>query len=408
MKIKNFTVILCTILAVTSLSGCSSLPFLAAPTPTPTSTPLPTNTPLPTATPTATPVPYYVDATVLSGEIQAPAILYHRFANDTHSATSTYTRYSDLKAELQELYDAGYSLVSMSSWLNGTFSVPAGRKPLLFTLDDGIYADQIYIDSDGSPSPYSGLGILYQFSKDHPDFGYAASIYVNMGDKYYGDLRVGDWFYVSDGDVWKTQLAKTMVWAIENNVELYNHTYTHADLSITDPSGISYQLSQNDKVERDLLALVNRSDLDSKLGNIIALPFGNWPSTPVGINTLEKYVNPEGKPVAAVLEAYNADEPELTPSVFSSKFNRMSIPRITSTVGSIQWVAAHKDEIPTAAACKLGPTSADAAKDPSTLQTLISNAVQSKTCPEGVYNVNGLVFVAQNGSVSQYTGNTQQ
>jgi hypothetical protein len=340
---------------------------------------------------------------VLSGEIQAPAILYHRFANDTHAATSTYTRYSDLKAELQELYDAGYSLVSMSSWLDGTFSVPEGRKPLLFTLDDGIYSDQIYIDDDGAPSQYSGLGILYQFAKDHPDFGYAASIYVNMGDKYYGDLRIDNWFYVSDGDAWKTKLANTMVWAIENNVELYNHTYTHADLSITDPAGIEYQLQQNDKTERNLLALVNRSDLENKLGNIIALPFGNWPSSQDGINTLEKYVNPEGKPVSAVLEAYNADEPQLTPSIFSSKFNRMSIPRITSTVGSIQWVAAHKDDIPTATGCKLGPTSADDAKNASTLQTLITNAVQSQSCPNGVYHVNGFIFIAKDGTVTQFS-----
>jgi hypothetical protein len=194
-----------------------------------------------------------------------------------------------------------------------------------------------------------------------------------------------------------------MVWAIENNVELYNHTYTHADLSITDPAGIKYQLQENDITERNLLALVNRSDLDNKLGNIIALPFGNWPSSQDGINALENYVNPEGKSVAAVLEAYNADEPQLTPSIFSSKFNRMSIPRITSTVGSIQWVAAHKNDIPTATGCKLGPTSADDAKNASTLQTLITNAVQSQSCPNGVYHVNGFIFIAKDGTVTQFS-----
>jgi peptidoglycan/xylan/chitin deacetylase (PgdA/CDA1 family) len=340
----------------------------------------------------------------MSGEIQAPAILYHRFANDTHDATSTYTRFSDLKAELQKLYDAGYSLVSMSSWLNGTFSVPAGRRPLLFTLDDGIFADQLYIDEDGVPSQLSGLGILYQFSQEHPDFGYAASIYVNTGDKYYGDLQIGDWFYVSsDASVWKKKLADTIVWMMEHNIEIYNHTYTHVDLSATSLDGITYQLQKNDETVRDYLALANRSDLDAQLGNIIALPYGIWPSTQEGIDLLKNYRNPEGKPVAAILEAYNADEPQLTPSVFTANYDRMSLPRITSTVSSIDWVVAHKDEIPTAQSCQLGPTLETQAADPATLQSLISSAVQAGTCPSGVYHAGDLIFVAQNGSVSPFT-----
>ena len=390
------------ILILATLTGCSGSLF-AAPTPTATSTPLPTNTPLPSATPTVTPVPYYATALVMSGEIQAPVILYHHFAKDSHDPTTTYTRRSDFKAELQKLYDAGYSLVSMSSWLDGTFTVPEGRKPLLLTMDDGIFADQLYVNDDGTPSTYSGLGMLYEFSQAHPDFGYAASIYVNMGDKYYGDHLVQDWFYVSDGDAWKTKLANTMVWALEHNIEIFNHTYTHVDLSLTDNKGISYQLQKNDEVERKFLALVNRSDLDEKLGNVIALPYGIWPSTQDGIQILKNYVNPEGKPVAAVLEAYNANEPKLTQSVFSGSYDRMSLPRITSTVGSIDWVVANKDQIPTMQSCQLGPTTEAEAKDAAVVQSLISSAVQAGTCPNGVYHVNDQLYIAQNGSVSPYS-----
>ena len=399
MKNKSLLVLFIVIFFATTLSGCTGIPFLT----TPTNTPLPTSTPLPTATPTATPVPYFVTALVMSGNIQAPAILYHRFANDTHDATSTYTRYSDFKKELQSLYDAGYSLVSMSSWLDGTFSVPEGRKPLLFTLDDGIYADQLYIDSDGTPSLYSGLGILYDFSKQHPDFGYAASIYTNMGDKYYGDLFAGDWFYVSEGDAWKTKLANTMVWALENNIELYNHTYSHVDLSLTTASDIAYQLQKNDATEREFLALVNRSDLDAKLGNILALPWGNWPASQTGIDVIKNYVDPEGKPLSAIMEAYNADQPQLTPSVFASNFNQWSLPRITATVSSVDWIASHSNEVPSAQSCKLGPTDESKASDPATLQTLITSAVQAKTCPEGVYHIGDQIFIAQNGTVSPYS-----
>jgi hypothetical protein len=361
---------------------------------------------LPTATPTATPLPYYVTATVISGDIQAPILLYHRWANDSRENDSTHVTYSTFKAQLQKLYDAGFSLVSLSSWLDGTFTVPAGRKPLVFTVDDGWFSDQLYINDDGTPSEYSGLGLLYQFSKDHPDFGFAASINVNMGDKDYGDLRAGDWFFVSAGDAWKTKLANTMVWAIENNIEIFNHTYTHADLSITDPQNIEYQLKMNDQTERNFLALVNRSDLDTKLGNVIALPFGNWPSTPSGMDVLKNYLNPEGKPVSAIEEAYNADEAVLTPSVFSANFDRMNLQRITATDYSINWVVSKKDEVPTVQKCQLGPTSEAQANDPSNLQALISSAVQNQTCPEGIYHANGLIFMAKNGIVTQYSAAT--
>jgi|GEM_PF-247335 len=400
MQKKTLFVTLTALFILATLTGCSGSLFS---TPTPTNTPLPTSTPLPTDTPTATPVPYFVDATVMSGVVQAPIILYHRFANDTHAATSTYTRYSDLKAELQKLYDAGFSIVSLSSWLDGTWTVPAGRKPLIFTLDDGIYADQLYINDDGTPSSYSGLGILYAFSQEHPDFGFSASIFCNMGDKYYGDLFVNDWFYVSDGDKWKTKLANTMVWALEHNIDLYNHTYTHVELSLTDNAGIAYQLSQNDKVMRQFLALANRSDLDAKLGNIIALPYGIWPATPDGVLLLKNYTNPEGKPLAAIMEAYNADEPTFTPSTFSANYDRMKLPRITSTVGSIDWISQNSGLIPTAQSCQLGPTTEAESKDAATIQNLISSAVQSGTCPEGIYWVNGQIYLAQNGTASPYT-----
>ena len=273
----------------------------------------------------------------------------------------------------------------------------------MITIDDGLYADQLYINEDGTPSPYSGIGILYQFAKDHPDFGFAVSVYVNMGDKYYGDLRAGDWFYVSEGNAWQTKLANTMVWAIENGVEMYNHTYTHIDMSLTDPQGIQYQLEKNDKTERDFLAMVNRSDLDAKLGNIIALPFGTWPASADGVSVVKNYLNPEGKPVSAILEAYNLDEAQFTPSIFSDKFNKFSIPRITATNAMVDLVISKKEQIPTAGTCKLGPLSKDQASDPGTIQTLISAAIQSQSCPEGVYQVSGLTFVVKNGTVNQYT-----
>lgn len=405
MPKRNIAILINSFLVIAILSGCSTFPF-ASPTPTatpePTQTPLPTRTPTPAPTPTATPVPYFVPAQVWSGILQVPILIYHRFANDTRNEDSTHAPYSVFKEQLQKLYDAGFSLVSISSWLNGTFVVPAGRKPLIMTIDDGLSADQLYINEDGTPSEYSGIGILWQFAKDHPNFGFAISIYVNMGDKYYGDLHVDDWFYVSDGDAWKEKLANTIVWALENGVEIENHTYTHAMLSLTDPQGIHYQLQQNDVVIRDFLARVNRSDLDAKVGNVIALPYGEWPSTQSGIKVIKDYKNPEGLPVQAILEAYNLSEAEFTPSVFSDGYNAFNLPRITATTAMVDLVVSKNDEIPTIGSCQLGPTHEENAADAATLQALITTAVQAQSCPEGIYHVSGLIFVAKDGTVTQY------
>ena len=91
---------------------------------------------------------------------------------------------------------------------------------------------KLFIDEDGNPSQYSGIGILWRFSQDHPDFGFAVSGFSNMGDKFFADtllpaeqryIRVSD----DNSNIWKDELSNAMVWAIENGVHAYNHTYTH-------------------------------------------------------------------------------------------------------------------------------------------------------------------------------------
>ncbi len=378
------------------LASCSS-----PTTPAPTATTLPTNTPQPTATPTATPVPYYVSATVLSGEIQAPIILYHRFREE-HDNDSVWVKLSTFKEQLQKLYDAGYSLVSLPSWIDGTFTVPAGRKPLVFTMDDGVFADQLFIGDDGLPVENCAIGILWRFAKDHPDFGFSAAIFSDVGDKYYADIAAGDWFIVSEGNAWKKKLGEAIAWGLDNGVEIYSHTYQHVDLSKTLPKDILLQLQMEDNTVRQFLYLAGRQDLNEKLGNMIALPYGIWPETQAGKDVLLHYKNPEGLLIQAIFEAYNSVDARFTPSFYSDDFDPMKLPRTTATNYSIDWVVSNKDSVPTALECKLGPTDESAKGDAAKLQTLITTAIQGGACPEGVYNVGGLIFIAKGGLVSQY------
>jgi hypothetical protein len=193
-----------------------------------------------------------------------------------------------------------------------------------------------------------------------------------------------------------------MVWALENGVRPFNHTYTHAKLDITAPSDIQYQLAENDRITRLFLERVGREDLIQELGNLIALPYGIWPSTQSGINVLKNYKNPEGLPVAAILEAYNLDAAQLTASVFSADFDRFKIKRITTSDLMIQFIIDHKDEIPSALGCQVGPISKDLSADAEALRLAINETIQTGRCTEGIYNINGTVFIAKEGTVVLY------
>jgi hypothetical protein len=392
------------------LTGCGLIPA-AAPTATATALP-PTATaipPTPTTVPTPTEVPYYAEATVWSGDLQVPILIYHRFISDSVQNTpTTKIHFSEFKNQLQTLYDNGFSLVSLEDWLDGTFVVPAGRRPLILTIDDFWFADQIYMDDAGTPSPYSGVGILWQFSQEHPDFGFSVSAFANMGDKLFADtfLASEERFIRNSADnspIWQDKLSNTMVWALEHGVAPYNHTYTHVQLDQTSSQDIQYQLLKNDQSMRYFLQRINREDLIPQLGNVIALPFGTWPSTADGIAVLKNYKNPEGKPVAAILEAYNLDAARLTPSVFSANFDRFAIQRITASDSMIQFIVDHKAEIPAATVCQVGPLAETQAGDVEALRSAITAQVSSGACPEGIYNITGIVFIARNGAVEVYS-----
>jgi hypothetical protein len=406
MRLQRIALFVFCFFIIVAFTGCSILSALN-PLPTPTVTPTVTITPFPptpTNSPTATIPPYYLSATVYSGDLQVPILLYHRFVADYTMETSTAVkmRYSDFTNQLEALYENGFTLIPLKDWLSGDFVVPIGRKPLIFTMDDFWFADQLFLEDDGMPSIYSGIGILWEFSKNHPEFGFSVAVFSNMGDKYYADKHVEDFFFIGDDDTWKTKLGQTIAWAIENGVDPYNHLWKHPLLPITNTSDIQEQIAQNDLDTRYFLNRAGRSDLFPELGNIIALPFGQWPATVAGVNILKNYKDPEGQPVAAIMEAYNLDAAQLTDSVFSEGFDHYSVPRITASNYMVQFVIDNKDKVPTAMNCQIGPLDEQESSNIEVLTGLIGSAVSNSTCPPGVYNINGNVFVARDGTVSVF------
>jgi hypothetical protein len=330
---------------------------------------------------------------------QVPILSYHRFYPDRYAtSTATKIRLGDFKSQLQALNDHGYSLVPLGAWLNGDLRLPAGRKPLIITIDDLFFADQIFLNPDGNPSLKSGLGILWQFFKDHRDFGFAVSLFYNFGDKHYGNKEVGDWWQEAPG--WEDALAKVIVWCIEHGAIPYNHFYRHPDLDLLSAKDLVYLGQENERTLKDYLARAGRPELWDGLGTIIALPYGIWPSKDSVKKALLDYVNIDNKPLEAVMEVDYAIRASYLQPFYSDKFDRFHVPRIVGNADGIKVLTDEKSPIRAAAGCQLGPVDLSRLQSQGYLQGLVASASE-QGCPEGVYALEGHLFRLKDGQATE-------
>lgn len=355
---------------------------LLAPSATATIAPAPT----PASTDTPTPQPFYITATVWSSDPIVPVLAYHQFQGGGISG-ATHLRLDDFKKELESLYQAGFVMIPLGRWLAGDLRVPAGKRPLIFTMDDLFYRNQIRFKSDGTIDPMTGLGTSYQFSQLHPDFGFSWALFSNLGDKPYLDEKN------------PMLLANAIIWSIDHGALVYNHTYTHALLSQTSYDGIAWELSANDKRLNQLLTLAGRSDLIPKLGNIFALPFGVWPRDAAGENSMINYKNPSGVPMQAIMNIDYIYRPQYMLPPYSPKFNRLDLPRIVATVSAVDYFTKNAAKVPTAQTCKLGPLDPTRSSDTNYLADQIDQAIQNGSCPSGIYATDRFVFLAQGSAI---------
>ncbi|MBM3152516.1 MAG: hypothetical protein FJZ96_10010, partial [Chloroflexi bacterium] len=139
IKTTHYLLCLAFLLSACASSGSATTTATAA---------LPTDTPSPTVAiqPTATPLLVTIAATVWTEEPVVPILNLHQFKPDGISPSDKSghkMQLGDLRASLENLYDAGFSLVSLEDWLSGDLTVPSGRRPLVLTMDDLFYTNQI-------------------------------------------------------------------------------------------------------------------------------------------------------------------------------------------------------------------------------------------------------------------------
>jgi hypothetical protein len=388
------------------LSACASpLPPSATPTVSPSDTVAPTTTNTPAHTQTATPGVDQVSlvATFYTSDPIVPILTYHRFKNDNPDdiSDSVKVKYGDFRAQLQALYDAGYTLVPLESWIKGDLNAPAGHRPLVLALDDLYFADQLFLNEDGTPSNRSGLGILWEFYQEHPDFGYSAALFYNLGDKLYGNHMTTTWFIQSDG--WEEALAEVIVWGIEHHLMPYNHFYTHPLLSKLDGPSMLYQYQQNEIRMKQLLTMAGRPELFNELGNMIALTYGEWPGTQYMNEFLVGMPSLTRKPLLAVFEIdYSVRAKYMLPP-YADDFDRFHIPRLVANADSVELLVNDKDQFPLAQQCVLGTVNLSQVDDTEVIQDLLLSVIHKGDCPAAVYAVSGRLYRVDDNLVSEIT-----
>lgn len=383
------------------LAGCSLpmmrmegvLPSLASaaqiePTPTPFS---PVE-PIPTAPPTRLhPDLQDVTATIWPGDPQAPVLLYHHFIPDSAPANDTHIHLSEFRSELQTLYADGYSLVPLGDWLRGDVHVAAGRRPLILTIDDLFFADQIYLLPDGTPAPSTGIGILWQFSQEHPDFGFAVALFANLGDKAYPNFIQGNGG-TRVGSGWQDSLARTIVWCIDHGAIPYNHFFHHPYLDRLSPERITAEAQDNDLKLKALLQLAGRPDLLDRVDNILALPYGHWPATPEGVKAVVDYRSPQGKPVIGIVEVGGIYAGHYLQPVYSPQFDPHHIPRMVGSSLAMGYLTHYQDRFPAGQQMDLGSLDLSQLKTAAAVQTSLAGACRLRACPDGVYSLLGSIY----------------
>ena len=242
------------------------------------------------------PAPPAVDpAEVGADELgQIPVLMYHQLRDGGGSEWDMSQE--EFRAELTQLFAAGYVPIRVIDLARGEIDVPAGSSPVVLTFDDSTRS-QAYLDEDGNIAPDSSIGILIEVAAEF-DVDPVASLYVITSSLFGG---------TADGPDIVAHLH-------ELGMEIGNHSHTHPNLRSLDAARVQDELATNVAEVRSIVP-------DAEVATL-SLPLGIFPEDSslavAGSSPAGSYAN-EG----VLLVGYNP-----APSPFAVGFDPLAIPRI--------------------------------------------------------------------------------
>ncbi|MEN8209466.1 MAG: polysaccharide deacetylase family protein [Candidatus Fermentibacteria bacterium] len=108
-----------------------------------------------------------------------PVLMYHHVSDPVHGYYGVST--GRLLMDLQLLDEAGFFLITPDDIENGFMQVPADRRPLMLTFDDGWQDNFSFIVTGTAVEidPNCALAILEDYSDNHPEFGRGATFFIS-------------------------------------------------------------------------------------------------------------------------------------------------------------------------------------------------------------------------------------
>ncbi|MFG2005014.1 polysaccharide deacetylase family protein [Spirillospora sp. NPDC048911] len=224
-----------------------------------------------------------------------PVLMYHRIVAKT--AVPDDRTPAQFRAELERLAKEGYVPVTAAEYVTGRINIPAGRHPVVITLDDSS-PSQLTLTGNGEPKADSAAGILREVATRYPGFRPVATYFV-----------IRDLFQLHDNSDQRQALA----WLTQNGFEVGNHTKDHMDLSGKSQEQVAQQIAAGQ-------ALI--TGLGAPAPITLALPYGNTPRklqwAATGRAGATSYAN-QGVFRAGYTPA---------PSPFAARFDPLAIPRV--------------------------------------------------------------------------------
>jgi len=234
-------------------------------------------------------------------------VMFHNFIETYKSGDKEYTTtFNEFRNLLQELYDRGYRLISLSDYINNNISVEPGCVPMVFTFDDGTSGQFNLVEENGKlvANKQSAVGIMEEFNKTHPDFGLKGTFFVNLGLKTF------------DGE---GTLDERLKYLIDKGFEIGNHTLEHVKLSeITSAEKIQQQIGGNQKKMSELVP--------GYIMDTFSLPYGLPSENLVGYVIEGEFEGIKYKNRAIMEVGWDPN-----PSPVSKKFNPLSIHRVRAS-----------------------------------------------------------------------------
>ncbi len=140
----------------------------------------------------------------------------------------------NFRKDLEMLYQNDYYPIPLQDLVSGNIKVPAGKTPFAITFDDSSAGQFRYLQKGDrlEIDPQSGVGIMEQFKKEHPDFPLTATFYVLPGTGRKSRLFAQEEY-----------IQKKLDFLVQNGYEIGNHTYWHENLGKVDDMAVQKQLA---------------------------------------------------------------------------------------------------------------------------------------------------------------------